>query len=313
LRSGVESRCTTSFIIVRKRQSSSDPLLARTRRLLNRYDLHARKRLGQHFLVCGEVLDTIMQAAELSSKDIALEVGPGLGVLTTELAKKAGYVIAVELDDKLAAMLPDTLASFDNIDIINRDILEVEPLSLLEELKPALPSAVTDHRAYKLVANLPYYITAPVLRHFLEAELKPQVMILTIQKEVAEAVSAEPGDMKLLSVSVQFYGKPEIICTVPAACFYPVPGVDSAVLKVMPYQEPVAAVTDIKGFFGLVRAGFCNPRKQLANSLSQGLQVPRPEAQSLLESADIKPERRAETLSVMEWVKLWQVYSRTGG
>jgi 16S rRNA (adenine1518-N6/adenine1519-N6)-dimethyltransferase len=292
---------------MKKQQSAPDPLLARTRRLLSRYNLHARKRLGQHFLVCGEVLDTIVQATELSPTDIALEVGPGLGVLTTELAKKAGYVIAVELDDRLAAVLRETLTSFDNVAIINSDILEVEPLSLLEELKPALPPAETN--GYKLVANLPYYITAPVLRHFLEAELKPQVMVLTIQKEVAKAIAAEPGDMKLLSVSVQFYGKAQIIHTVPATCFYPIPEVDSAVLRVTPFKEPALAVTDIKGFFALVKAGFCTPRKQLVNSLSQGLRVPRSEAQSLLEAAGVKPERRAETMSVADWIKLWQVYS----
>ena len=295
---------------MRKRHSTDEPLLTETRRLLRQHGLYARKRLGQHFLICGEVLETITRAAELTNSDIALEVGPGLGVLTKELAKWAGWVIAVELDDKLAEILKESLKPFSNISIVNKDILKVEPTSLLGEL--TFPATITDRRAYKLVANLPYYITAPVLRHFLEAALKPQIIVLTIQKEVAEAIVAEPGDMRLLSVSVQFYGKPEIICSVPARCFHPAPEVDSAVLRVTPYASPVADVTDVKGFFNLVKAGFCTPRKQLANSLAQGLQVPKAEVQSLLERADIEPERRAETMSVADWARLWQVYSRAG-
>jgi len=297
---------------MKKRYSTDEPLLDQTRRLLRQYDLRARKRLGQHFLINREVLETLTGAADLSAADIALEVGPGLGVLTRELAEKAGWVIAVELDDRLAAILRQTLTSYHNVSIINRDIRESEPLSLIEAVESSFPPAITDHRAYKLVANLPYYITAPVLRYFLEAALKPKIMVLTIQKEVAEAIVAGPGDMRLLSVSVQFYGKPEIIRIVPARCFHPQPGVDSAVLKVTPYASPAAAVTDVKGFFHLVKAGFSSPRKQLANSLAQGLQVPRAAVLTMLAEVDIEPERRAGTMSVAEWTQLWQVYSRAG-
>ena len=150
-------------------------LLAETKRLLRQFDLRARKGLGQHFLIDGEVLKLIASAAELTPADVIVEVGPGLGVLTRELAKQAGRVIAIELDNKLAALLKQTLASFNNVTIINDDVLKIEPQTLLQEQKVRFP--------YKVVANLPYYITSPVLRHFLEASAKPQMMIVTLLKE----------------------------------------------------------------------------------------------------------------------------------
>jgi len=269
-------------------------LLTQTRRLLRQFDLRARKGLGQHFLIDEEVLERITSAAELAPGDVIVEVGPGLGVLTRELAQKAGRVIAIELDNKLAAALKQTLAPFDNVTIINDDVLKIEPRDLAN--------------TYKLVANLPYYITSPVLRHFLEASAKPRVMILMVQKEVAEAIVAEPGKMSLLSVSVQFYGEPRIIGPVPAQCFYPAPKVDSAILRIDPSPQPRVAVADEGSFFALVRAGFTTPRKQIANSLAQGLGVSKAEVLPLLERADIVPQRRAETLSLEEWARLRQVF-----
>jgi len=269
-------------------------LLTQTRRLLRQFDLRARKGLGQHFLIDGEVLQLITSAAELTPSDVVIEVGPGLGILTRELAQKAGRVIAIELDNKLAAALKQTLAPFDNVTIINDDVLKIEPQNL-----------ATD---YKLVANLPYYITSPVLRHFLEASAKPKLMILMVQKEVAEAIVAKPGKMSLLSVSVQFYGEPRIISDVPAQCFYPAPKVDSAILRIDPSPQPRVAVADEGSFFDLVRAGFTAPRKQLANSLAQGLGISKAEVLPLLERAGIVPQRRAETLSLEEWARLRQVF-----
>jgi len=280
-------------------------LLTQTRRLLRQFDLRARKGLGQHFLIDGEVLKRITSAAELTPADVVIEVGPGLGVLTRELARQAGWVIAIELDNKLAAALKQTLASFNNITIINDDVLRIEPQALLSELKDRFPQAIY---SYKVVANLPYYITSPVLRHFLEASVKPQVMMVMVQKEVAEAIVAKPGEMSLLSVSVQFYGEPRIIGYVPAQCFYPAPKVDSAILRIDPYPQPTVAVADEGGFFDLVRAGFTAPRKQLVNSLAQGLGVSKGEVLSLLETASIVPQRRAETLTLEEWARLWQVF-----
>jgi 16S rRNA (adenine1518-N6/adenine1519-N6)-dimethyltransferase len=264
--------------------------------MLRHFDLKARKRLGQHFLIDEEVLQLITSAAELTPTDIVLEIGPGLGILTKELAKRAGRVIAVELDDKLAALLKQTLASFDNVTIVNDDILHIDPATLLPQ---------SSH--YKVVANLPYYITSPVLRHFLEASVKPKLMLVMVQKEVAEAIVAEPGKRSVLSISVQFYGKPKIVSYVPAQSFHPAPEVDSAILV---YSQPAVAVTDEKGFFEIVRAGFTASRKQIVNSLAQGLKSPKPEVLALLEKADIVPQRRAETLTLEEWAQLWQVFAR---
>jgi 16S rRNA (adenine1518-N6/adenine1519-N6)-dimethyltransferase len=283
-------------------------LLARTKAMMRRLDLRARKSLGQHFLVDQEVLEKVASAAGLTPEDIVIEVGPGLGILTKELAKQAGFVIAVELDDRLAAILKQELVAINNLVVVNKDILNVSLASLLEEQRVELPVLKEEPFSYKVVANLPYYITSAVLRHFLEASLKPRLMVVMIQKEVAETIVAEPGNMSLLSVSVQFYGKPEIVSYVPAESFYPAPEVDSAILRVKIYPRPIIAVDDIDDFFGLVRAGFCAPRKQLANSLAQGLGLPKPEALSLLDRADIIYRRRAETLSIEEWQRLWQVF-----
>jgi len=276
-----------------------ESLLAETKQLLRRFNLRARKRLGQRFLIDGDVLQRILSAAELTAGDIVLEVGPGLGILTRELAQRARRVIAIELDDKLANFLKQELVSFPNVTIINEDILKIEPATLL-----ARPER------YKVVANLPYYITSPVLRHFLEATLKPDLMVVMVQKEVAEAIIAGPGKRSLLSISVQFYGRPTIIGKVPANSFYPAPEVDSAILRIDLYPKPAVAVDNTEGFFGTVRAGFASPRKQLANSLAQGLGWPKADVINVLEKANISAQRRAETLTLEEWAQLRQAYAQ---
>jgi 16S rRNA (adenine1518-N6/adenine1519-N6)-dimethyltransferase len=273
---------------------NQNPLLAEARRLLRQSDLRARKGLGQHFLIDGGVLETIIATAELEPDDVVVEVGPGLGILTRELAKGADKIIAIELDDGLAALLKKSLVSFKNITIINDDVLKIEPTSLLEG------------RSYKVVANLPYYITSPVLRHFLESSAKPRAMVVMVQKEVAEAIAAKPGDMSLLSVSVQFYGKPKIIAIVPPQSFYPAPEVSSAILKIDVYPKPKVDV-DEKGFFEAVRVGFAAPRKQLANSLAKGLGWEKSKVLPFLQKAGIDSSRRAETLAIEEWANLWRV------
>jgi len=291
----------------RRRYPKPESLLAQTRAWLRRFDLQARKSLGQHFLIDEEVLGLITSAAELAPTDVIMEIGSGLGVLTKELARQAGWVIAIELDGKLADILKKSLAPFDNVTIINEDILGINPAALLQEQEARFPSVINSPFRYKVVANLPYYITSAVLRHFLEAPVKPQIMVVMVQKEVAEAIVAEPGGMSLLSVSVQFYGKPMIVSHVPARCFYPAPEVDSAILRVDLYPEPAVAVTDEKSFFELVRTGFSAPRKQIVNSLAQGLELSKAEVSPLLEKARIVPQRRAETLSLDEWARLGQV------
>jgi 16S rRNA (adenine1518-N6/adenine1519-N6)-dimethyltransferase len=274
---------------------SPNPLLAEVRRLLRQSDLKARKGLGQHFLIDGEVLSLIVATAELKPDDTVVEVGPGLGILTRELAQKAGGVVAIELDDNLAALLKKTLAAFKNAIVINGDVLKTEPKEIIKG------------RDYKVVANLPYYITSPVLRHFLEAGAKPQTMVVMVQKEVAEAITAKPGDMSLLSVSVQFYGEPKIITTVPPQSFYPAPEVSSAIVRIDVYPKPKVEV-DENGFFDTVRAGFAAPRKQLANSLAKGLGKEKTEVLPFLQKTNIDPARRAETLTIGEWAGLFRAF-----
>ena len=285
-------------------RTKAESLLAQTKGRLRHLGLRARKGLGQHFLIDEKVLGLIISAAQLTHTDIVLEIGPGLGVLTKELARHAGRVVAIELDNKLADILRETLAYLHNVTIINEDVLKIDPKILFEGLKAKPP--------YKVVANLPYYITSPVLRHFLETSVKPEVMVVMVQKEVAEQIVAKPGRMSLLSISVQLYGEPTIIGYVPSQSFYPSPEVDSAILRIALYPQPAVEIADKESFFALVRAGFSASRKQMANSLAQGLRWPKSEVLSLLEKANIAPQRRAETLTLEEWAELWRIFSRVG-
>ena len=266
------------------------------KQLLRQSGLRAKKGLGQHFLVDEPTLKTIVEAAELVPEDAVIEVGPGLGILTAELAKRAGKVIAVEVDSKLASLLKRRLASVSNVRVINAGILEVSPSQVLQ-----------GRDNYKVVANLPYYIASPILRYFVEAAPKPSLMVVMVQKEVGEAIVASPGKMSLLSVSLQVYSRPRIVSYVPSQCFYPAPKVDSAIVRFDMLPEPAVKVADIDSFFETVRCGFGSPRKQLRNSLAHGLGVKPAEATSLLEKAGIEPQRRAETLGLQEWARLHEV------
>lgn len=267
-------------------------------KLLRQSGIRPKKRLGQHFLIDEAILDTIVVAAELSPADIVIEVGPGLGVLTGELARRAGKVIAVELDTRLASLLKHRLACLPNVNVINADILKVSASQLLEGKSD-----------YKVVANLPYYITSPILRHFVEASPKPSLMVVMVQKEVGNAIVAGPGEMSLLAVSLQVYSKPKIVSYVPSQSFYPPPKVDSAIVRFDLLPEPAVKVADINGFFQVVKCGFSSPRKQLHNSLAQGMGVKPAEVALLLERAGIESQRRAETLSLEEWARLYEVWA----
>jgi 16S rRNA (adenine1518-N6/adenine1519-N6)-dimethyltransferase len=269
---------------------------AQVKNLLRQSGLKARKSLGQHFLVDGVVLSTIIEAAELLPEDTVIEVGPGLGILTSELARHAGNVIAVELDTELASLLQCRLASLSNLRVINADILKVK-----------LPQLLGGKSQYKVVANLPYYITSPVLRYFVEASPKPSLMVMMVQKEVGEAIVASPGNMSLLAVSLQVYSQIRIISYVPSRCFYPQPKVDSVILRFDVLPEPAVNVADMNGFFEVVKSGFSSPRKQLHNSLAHGLGMKPAEVAPFLNQADIDSKRRAETLSLEEWAKLYEV------
>jgi 16S rRNA (adenine1518-N6/adenine1519-N6)-dimethyltransferase len=263
----------------------------------------AKKSLGQNFLQDRTYLDQIVAAAELTPDDLVLEIGPGQGVLTRELVALAAGVVAVELDDRLITPLRAIFATqLDRVQIVHGDILELDPVTLVDQLASQLPGYAAAP-PYKVVANLPYYITSAALRQLLEARRPPTCAVLLVQLEVAQRICAEPGDMSLLAVSVQYYARPQLVQRVPAGAFRPIPQVDSAILRLDVYPQPAVAVAP-EPFFAIVRAGFGQKRKQLLNSLSAGLGRPKPEIAAALACAAIDPMRRAETLSLAEWESL---------
>jgi 16S rRNA (adenine1518-N6/adenine1519-N6)-dimethyltransferase len=277
------------------------------RRLLKEFDIRPKKSLGQNFLTDQRSLERIVEAAELGPEDIVLEIGPGLGRLTRLLAERAGRVIAVELDRRLVEVLRQTTtaeADLPNVEIVQGDILQLDPAELI--ITPKRPSDLAPLPPYKVVANLPYYITSAILRHLLTAEVRPKLMVVTVQLEVARRITAEPGDMSLLAVSVQFYGRPRIVTRIKASAFYPSPQVDSAVIRIDLDDHPVVKVNDADSFFEVVRAGFAQRRKQLHNALAAGLALPDSEVVQALNKAGINPKRRAQTLSVEEWARVWR-------
>lgn len=265
-------------------------------RLLRQFDIKPRKGLGQNFLISEGVLRRIIDAADLSKQDVVIEVGAGLGTLTRRLARQAGRVVALEVDQRLLPILHETLARHSHVEIVHGDVLAIQPNDLVSG-------------PYKVVANLPYYITSAVLRHFLEAAAKPSRMVVTVQKEVVERITAGPGDMSLLAVSVQFYGRPSIITRVAPGAFYPSPQVHSAVLRIDLHERPPVEVEDAKRFFDVVRAGFAQRRKQLRNSLSQGLDLPVTTVVDALHRCGIDEKQRPQELSIEQWALLCQELS----
>ncbi len=257
--------------------------------ILHQYGLRPSKGLGQNFLHDNQALQQIVSAADLRPADAVLEIGPGLGSLTRYLALLAASVTAVELDGRLFPALEATLAPYRNVRLVQGDILKLDPA----ELMPA--------GDYLVVANLPYYITSAVIRHLLESAARPRRIVLTVQQEVAGRICALPGEMSLLALSVQVYGRPQTRAHIPAGAFYPPPKVDSSVLCVDIYAEPVIPFALLDAFFALAKAGFSQKRKTLRNSLSAGLKLAPAEAEKMLAAAGIEPRRRAETLSLEEW------------
>lgn len=264
--------------------------------LLRRYGLRPSKGLGQNFLQDNQALQRIVSAAELGPADSVLEIGPGLGSLTRYLALSARSVTAVELDRKLFPALESVLMPYKNVRLVQGDILKLNPAELMET------------PGYIVVANIPYHITSVVIRHLLEAEQRPSRVVLTVQKEVAERICAGAGRMSLLALSVQVYGKPAIGTTILADAFYPPPKVDSAVLCIEIYSQPVIPADRLDIFFILIKAGFSQKRKTLRNALSGGLRIAPVESEELLSAAGIDPQRRAETLSLEEWGNLVKEY-----
>ncbi len=260
------------------------------RALLRELGLRPSKGLGQNFLVDRSVPPKILAAADLSPQDNVVEIGPGVGVLTLPLARTVQHLTAVELDRRLYPYLHSALAPYPGARLVEGDALEFDPA----ELSPS---------PYKLVANIPYYITSAILRHFLESEHRPVRIVLMVQKEVAQRIVARPPDMSLLAVSVQFYGRPKIWATVPAGAFFPPPKIDSAILLIETYppdEQPCPNV-DTTRFFDIARAGFGQKRKQLANSLTAGLKLDKALIQEALQRAGLDGTRRAESLSLEEW------------
>ena len=289
----------------------SDPKMGESvMALLRRYQIDPKRSLGQNFLLDEKHLDRIVAAADLSPTDVVLEIGPGLGTLTRRLAAQAGHVVAVELDNRLIELLRADFASQPHVQIVHNDILETVPSALLAEYLPGLQGSDQPLR-YKVVANLPYYITSLVLRHMLEASPPPSLAVVMVQKEVADRICAKPGDLSLLAISVQFYAIPHIVQRVPAGAFYPAPKVDSAVLRLDVRPQPAVTAISPQAFFDVVRAGFGQKRKQLANSLSAGLEMPKNVVQAALTRAEIDPRRRAETLTLDEWGTLCQTLGQT--
>ncbi|MBC8161755.1 MAG: 16S rRNA (adenine(1518)-N(6)/adenine(1519)-N(6))-dimethyltransferase RsmA [Roseiflexaceae bacterium] len=279
---------------------------ARITAALRDLGLRPTRGMGQNFLIDGAALGRIVAAAELTPADTVLEVGPGLGVLTWELLQRARRVVTVELDRRLAARLAEELGANQKLAIVQSDILRITPSEALGPHSALSPQPFS----YKLVANLPYAITSAVLRHFLEAEAQPELVVVLVQWEVAQRIVAAPGDLSVLAHSIQIYAEPEIIARVPGSSFLPAPAVDSAILRLRVRPQPLVARTQIDQHMRLIKAGFLLARKMLSNSLpsglaSQGLKIDKQQVLAALEVAGVSPDRRAETVTLDEWQALY--------
>ncbi len=257
-----------------------------------------RKSLGQHFLVDNRIGSRILAAARLTPADTVVEIGPGRGALTRGLLARVSRVVAVELDETLATNLAATLNHPANLSVVQADARTLD-----------LSGAAPTDSPYKVVANLPYYAANPIVRHLLECENPPALLVVMVQREVAESMTARPGKMSLLAVATQFYARAELICSVAPAAFRPAPKVTSAVVRLERRPRPAVAVPDTGCFFDLVRAGFSAPRKQLRNSLSHGLGLAAARAADILLRAEVDGRRRAETLSLAEWGAVYREWA----
>lgn len=252
-----------------------------------------KKSLGQNFLTNKAIVIDIVEGAHISDEDVVIEIGPGQGALTAELANQAKKVIAVEIDDRLIPELKKRFAFSDNVEIVHGDVLNMNIQEIIEE----------NGGTYKLVANIPYYITAPIIRVFLEAKIQPKEMVLMVQKEVAERLCAEPGGLSVLGVSAQYYAKVSYLFTVDKSEFDPVPAVDSAVVNMTTYSCNIDKKQSQK-FFRVVKIGFSAKRKTLCNNIANGLHRSKDDVKKILESCDISPNARAQELGIDAWKKL---------
>lgn len=270
------------------------------RALLDEYEINPKKALGQNFIHDPNLLEKIVASADLDGSETVIEVGPGTGAMTAVLAQHARRVVAIELDDRLAPVLETALIDHPNASVIYADALKMDF------------HALAGTEDYFVVANIPYYISSHLIRHLLEAPVKPRRIVLTVQYELAERITAAPGHLSLLAVSVQFYGQSELIARVNPAVFWPRPDVDSAILRIDPHPSPPVDVPSEKQFFRVVKAGFSQKRKQLKNAMGGGLGMKASKAGKLIEQAGIDPSRRAETLTLEEWAAITRIVDAAG-
>ncbi|QAY67469.1 16S rRNA (adenine(1518)-N(6)/adenine(1519)-N(6))-dimethyltransferase RsmA [Paenibacillus protaetiae] len=272
----------------------------RTKEIIAKYGFSFKKSLGQNFLIDQNILNKIVEAAELDKTKGALEIGPGIGALTGQLAEAAGKVTAIEIDNRLIPILRDVLAEEKHVEVVHGDVLKLDLAKLLQEKYEGMTGV-------SVVANLPYYVTTPILMKLLEERLPLEHIVVMIQKEVAERMAAKPGGKEYgsLSVAVQYYCEPKLVCTVPHTVFIPQPNVDSAVIKLSLRDKPPVDITDEGHFFRVVGASFAQRRKTLANNLTAFAGKERREAVlKLLEGCGIDPTRRGETLSMEEFARI---------
>ena len=267
---------------------------------IKKYEFAFQKKFGQNFLIDDHVITKIINAAEITKNDLVLEIGPGIGTMTQYLAESAGKVIAVEIDKNLIPILGETLAEYDNVTIINEDILKLDINRLVEE--------ENDGKPIKVVANLPYYITTPIIMGLFESHVPLQSITVMVQKEVADRMQVGPGtkDYGALSLAVQYYAEPYVVANVPPNCFIPRPGVGSAVIRLTRYEEPPVMVKDESLMFKLIRASFNQRRKTLQNGIANSPELPYSKAQveKALEKMGLAANVRGESLTLAEFAKL---------
>lgn len=271
-----------------------------TAQIIQKYQFTFQKKYGQNFLIDSNILDKIIESAQISKEDCVLEIGPGIGTMTQRLAEEAGEVVAVEIDRHLIPILEDTLSGYDNVTIINEDILKVDINKIVEEQNDGMP--------VKIVANLPYYITTPIIMALFEKHIPLKSVTVMVQKEVADRMLVGPGtkDYGALSLAVQYYARPEIIAKVPAACFMPRPNVDSAVVRLTRYEDPPVRVEDEAYLFAIIRASFNQRRKTLVNGLinAGNIGVSRGQVEKVLGDMQLSVMVRGEALTLEQFADL---------
>lgn len=268
--------------------------------IIQKYHFNFQKKYGQNFLIDPTVLDRIIQAAQITKEDCVLEIGPGIGTMTQYLAERAGSVVAVEIDQNLIPILRETLAEYDNVSVINDDILKVDLGKIVEEQNGGRP--------IKVVANLPYYITTPIIMGLFEKQVPLKSITIMVQKEVADRMQVGPGtkDYGALSLAVQYYAMPEIVANVPPNCFIPRPNVGSAVIRLTKYEQPPVVVRDPDRMFAIIRASFNQRRKTLVNGLGNApeLGLSKEQVARVLEEMQLSPTVRGEALTLEQFAKL---------